>query len=126
MPSWEIRDRVSWRLLELYQRHLSLHDDEVVGYYGSGVGYDNPEVLEAEQNRFSICLATTDVEVLVAGAVIPSPPGRSCYPAAGGRALRLRRYRESGNPRAVGDSDPCAEALPSTRTRYNVSARAKR
>ena len=67
MPSQEIRDRVNVRLDELYRRHLSLHDEEVAGYYGSGSGYHKPEVLGEDQKRFSICLATTDGEVFVAG-----------------------------------------------------------
>jgi Glutaminase len=33
MLSQEIRDRVDRRLQELYERHLSLHEDEVAGYY---------------------------------------------------------------------------------------------
>jgi glutaminase len=67
MPSQEIRDRVNRRLEELYRRHLSLHDDEVAGYYESGVGYYKPETPRAEQKPFSICLATTDGEVFHAG-----------------------------------------------------------
>jgi glutaminase len=67
MPSQEIRARVDRRLEELYRRHLSLHDDEVEGYYESGVGYHRPEIPGAEQKSFSICLATTDGEVFVAG-----------------------------------------------------------
>lgn len=52
----------------MYRRHLSLHDDEVVGYYASGTGYRKPgEVAEAERKRFAICLATTDGEVFYAG-----------------------------------------------------------
>jgi len=67
MPSQEIRAKVDRRLEELYRRHLSLHDDEVEGYYESGVGYHRPEIPGAEQKSFSICLATTDGEVFVAG-----------------------------------------------------------
>jgi glutaminase len=67
VPSQEIRARVDRRLEELYRRHLSLHDDEVEGYYESGVGYHRPEIPGAEQKSFSICLATTDGEVFVAG-----------------------------------------------------------
>jgi len=67
VPSQEIRARVDRRLEELYRRHLSLHDDEGEGYYESGVGYHRPEILGAEQKSFSICLATTDGEVFVAG-----------------------------------------------------------
>ena len=40
MPTQEIRQRVIERLEELYQRHLALHEAEIVGYYaasGSGV-----------------------------------------------------------------------------------------
>jgi glutaminase len=59
--------RINRRLDELYRRHLSLHDDEVVGYYESGAGYHKPEILDEEQKRFSICLATTNGEVFVAG-----------------------------------------------------------
>jgi len=54
-------------LEELYQRHLSLHDDQIVSYYKSGIGYFKPEIAEAEQKRFAICLATTDGEVYHAG-----------------------------------------------------------
>lgn len=67
MPSQETRDRVDRRLRELYRRHLSLHEDEVAGYYDPGVGYRRPEVPGAEQRRFSVCVATTDGEVFVAG-----------------------------------------------------------
>src|SRR5918998_5327900 len=67
MLSQEVRERIERRLEELYQRHLSLHEDEVVSYYGSGVGYYKPEVLGAEQKPFSICLAGTGGEVFVAG-----------------------------------------------------------
>jgi glutaminase len=67
MLSQEIRDRVDRRLQELYKRHLSLHEDEVAGYYDSGVGYRKPEVPSTEQGRFSVCLASTDGEVFVAG-----------------------------------------------------------
>jgi glutaminase len=68
MPTLEIRQRVNRRLEELYRRHLSLHDDEVVSYYNSGIGYNKPEqIAEAEQEPFSISLATTDGEVFHAG-----------------------------------------------------------
>jgi len=67
MLSQEIRDRVDRRLQELYQRHLWLHEDEVVGYYDSGVGYRKPEVPSAEQGRFSVCVATTGGGVFVTG-----------------------------------------------------------
>src|SRR5215210_2075207 len=67
MLSQEIRDRVDRRLQELYRRHLSLHEDEVAGYYESGTGYYKPEILSPEQKHFSICLATPDGEVFVAG-----------------------------------------------------------
>jgi glutaminase len=68
MPTLEIRQRVNRRLEELYRRHLSLHDDEVVSYYNSGIGYNKPEeIAEAEQAPFSISLATTDGEVFHAG-----------------------------------------------------------
>jgi hypothetical protein len=56
--------RINRRLDELYRRHLSLHDDEVVGYYESGAGYHKPEILDEEQEQFSICLAATNGEVL--------------------------------------------------------------
>ena len=72
MPDQEIRQRVNRRLEELYRRHLSLHDDEVVSYYEPGIGYHKPEVVEArtaaaQQNPFAISLATTDGEVFHAG-----------------------------------------------------------
>jgi glutaminase len=67
MPTHEVRQRVQQRLEELYKRHLSLHDDQIVSYYKSGIGYFNPEIAEAEQKRFAICLATTDGEVYHAG-----------------------------------------------------------
>src|ERR671916_1381237 len=67
MPTQEIRQRANQRLEELYKRHLSLHEDEVVGYYASGSGYHKPETAESEHKRFSICLATTDGEIFCAG-----------------------------------------------------------
>jgi glutaminase len=67
MLEQEVVNRINQRLDELYWRHLSLHDDEVVGYYESGVGYHKPEVLEEGQKRFSICLVTTNGEVFVTG-----------------------------------------------------------
>ena len=68
MPTHEIRQLINRRLEELYRRHLSLHDDEVVGYYHSGFGYSKPEeIAEAEQAPFAISLATTDGEVFHAG-----------------------------------------------------------
>ena len=67
MLDQEIVNRINRHLDELYQRHLSSHEDEAVGYYESGTGYHKPEVLGKEQKRFSICLATTEGEVFVAG-----------------------------------------------------------
>ena len=67
MPTHEVRQRVQQRLEELYKRHLSLHDDQIVSYYKSGIGYFKPEIAETEQKRFAICLATTDGEVYHAG-----------------------------------------------------------
>ncbi len=68
MPTQEIRQRLNRRLAELYRRHLSLHDDEVVNYYTSGLGYNKPEqIAGAEQKPFAICLATTDGEVFSEG-----------------------------------------------------------
>ena len=67
MLTQEVRDRIDRRLQELYRRHLSLHEDEVAGYYDSGVGYRRPEVPSIEQGRFSVCLASTDGEVFAAG-----------------------------------------------------------
>src|SRR5215208_3645535 len=58
MQTHEVRQRVQQRLEELYKRHLSLHDDQIVSYYKSGIGYFKPEIAEAEQKRFAICLAT--------------------------------------------------------------------
>ena len=43
MLTQEIRRRVTQRLEELYRRHLSLHEGEVVGYYAPGIGYNKPE-----------------------------------------------------------------------------------
>ena len=68
MPNQEIRQRVNRRLEELYRRHLPLHDDEVVSYYTSGLGYHEPDRdAQAERKPFAICLATTDGEVFSAG-----------------------------------------------------------
>ncbi len=68
MPTQEIRQRVNRRLEELYRRHLSLHDDEIAGYYDPGIGYYKPDkTAETDQKRFAICLATTDGEVFHAG-----------------------------------------------------------
>jgi glutaminase len=66
MSRHEGRQRVQ-RLEELYQRHLSLQDDTIVSYYKPGIGYYTPEIAEAEQKRFAICLATTDGEVYHVG-----------------------------------------------------------
>jgi glutaminase len=67
MLDQEVVDPINSRLDELYRQHLSLHDDEVVGYYEPGTGYHKPDALGVERKRFSICLATTDGEVFVAG-----------------------------------------------------------
>jgi glutaminase len=62
-----IRERANQRLEELYQRHLSLHEAEIVGYYAPGIGYHNPEISESEHKWFAICLATTDGDIFCAG-----------------------------------------------------------
>jgi len=67
MLSQEIRKRVNRRLEEMYQRHLSLHNDEVAGYYESGVGYCKPDLVKVEQKPFAISLAAMDGEVFHAG-----------------------------------------------------------
>src|SRR5918998_2500323 len=67
VPDQEIRQRVDRRLEELYRRHLSLHDDKIVNYYASGLGYLRPEDAQTKQQPFAICLATTDGEVFSAG-----------------------------------------------------------
>jgi glutaminase len=67
MLGQEVVDRINRRLDELYRRHLSLHDDEVVGYYEPGTGYHKPEASGVKRKRFSVCLATTNGEVFVAG-----------------------------------------------------------
>jgi len=68
MPIQEIRQRVSRRLEELYRRHLSRHDEEVVSFYEPGVGYNKPkQFVEAEQKPFAISLVTMDGEVFQAG-----------------------------------------------------------
>jgi glutaminase len=67
MPTQEIRQRVNQRLEELYERHLALHEDEVVHYYAPGIGYHKPETAESEHKRFAICLATTDGKIFCAG-----------------------------------------------------------
>jgi glutaminase len=61
------RERANQRLEELYQRHISLHEDEIVGYYAPGIGYHNPEISESEHKGFAICLATTDGDIFYAG-----------------------------------------------------------
>jgi glutaminase len=67
MPTQEIRQRANQRLEELYKRHLSLHEDEVVGYYAPGSGYHKPEISRSEHKGFAICLATTDGDIFCAG-----------------------------------------------------------
>jgi glutaminase len=57
VSSQEIRQRVDRRLEESYVRHLTLHDEEIAGYYGSGPGYYKPDLAEAEKKPFSNCLA---------------------------------------------------------------------
>ena len=65
MPTQEIRQRVNQRLEELYQRHLALHEDEIVGYYAPGNDYHKLEIAESEHKRFAICLATTDGDIFM-------------------------------------------------------------
>ena len=67
MPTQEIRQRANQRLEELYQRHLPLHEDGVIGYYTPGSGYHKPKIAESEHKRFAICLATTDGEIFCIG-----------------------------------------------------------
>ena len=68
MPTQEISQRVNRRLEELYHRHQSLHEDEVIAYYAPGTGYHRPEeFVKSEHKRFAICLATTDGEIFCAG-----------------------------------------------------------
>ncbi len=68
MPTQDIRQRVNQRLEELYERHLALHEDKIVGYYTPGTGNHKPEeTAESEHKRFAICLATTDGEVFYVG-----------------------------------------------------------
>jgi glutaminase len=68
MPTQEIRQLLNQRLDELYRRHQSLHDDEIVAYYAPGSGYLRPEeFVKSEHKRFAICLATTDGEIFCAG-----------------------------------------------------------
>ena len=67
MLTQEIRQLVNQRLEELYRRHQSLHEDEIVGYYAPGIGYNKPEIAESEHKGFAICLATTDGEIFCAG-----------------------------------------------------------
>jgi glutaminase len=62
-----IRERANQRLEELYQRHLALHEDEIVGYYAPGSGYHKPEISRSEHKGFAICLATTDGDIFCAG-----------------------------------------------------------
>jgi glutaminase len=67
MPTQEIRQRVNQRLEELYEQHLALHEDEIVAYYAPGSGYQKPDTLESDHQRFAICLATTDGEIFCVG-----------------------------------------------------------
>jgi glutaminase len=68
MPTQEIRQLLNQRLDELYRRHQSLHEDEIVAYYTPGSGYLKPEeFVKSEHKRFAICLATTDGEIFCAG-----------------------------------------------------------
>jgi glutaminase len=67
MPTQEIRQRANQRLEELYQRHLPLHEDGVIGSYTPGSGYHKPKIAEPEHKRFAICLATTDGEIFCVG-----------------------------------------------------------
>ena len=63
----EIQQRVDERLEELYERFQPLYETEVSAYYTPGVGYYKPEVPSTDQQRFAICLATTDGDVYYAG-----------------------------------------------------------
>ncbi len=68
MPTQEIKQRLNQRLEELYERHLALHEDEVVRFYAPGRGYHKPEeTAESEHKRLAICLVTTDGDIFCAG-----------------------------------------------------------
>jgi glutaminase len=69
MPSPEIRARIDQRLEELYQRHLSVGEDEVVKYYDSSRGYHGPEGVLDGEDQFGICLVATDGDIHAAGDV---------------------------------------------------------
>src|SRR5699024_10240563 len=43
------------------------YPDEVDSYYTPGIGYQKPMVIEPENDRFAICLATMDGQVHCAG-----------------------------------------------------------
>ena len=133
MPSQEIRARVDRRLEELYRRHLSLHDDEVEGYYESGVGYHRPEIPGAEQKSFSICLATTDGEVFVAGghdlrSRCSLSPRRSSTGWPWRRADASASWRGSGSSLAATLSTPSSSTSATTArsTRWSTRGRLRR
>lgn len=62
-PQQALNQRVNTRLDEMYLRHLSFYEDEVVNYYTPGIGYYKPMKVDPEFEHFSIGLATLDGEV---------------------------------------------------------------
>lgn len=67
MPDPAISRQVEERLRELYERHLSMEQTDVVGFYDPARGSYPPELGGAEGDRFGIALATADGELYAAG-----------------------------------------------------------
>jgi glutaminase len=67
MPIRLTGEQVRERLEDLYRRHLPLDEGGVASYYDAERGYYEPEAAGEEQDRFAICVARTDGEVLSVG-----------------------------------------------------------
>jgi glutaminase len=74
MPIRATGEQVRERLEDLHRRHLSLEEGSVVSYYDPERGYYGPESAGDERDRFAICIARTDGEVVSVGdALLPFP-----------------------------------------------------
>lgn len=63
----EVSRQVDARLEDLYQRHLSLPEDQVARYYTPGRGYHGPDPDRDERQEFGISLASLDGDVHCVG-----------------------------------------------------------
>jgi glutaminase len=67
MPDPAISRQVDERLRELYERHLSVEQADVVTFYDPARGSYPPELAGEERDRFGIALAAADGELYAVG-----------------------------------------------------------